>query len=179
MRDRFVSAVALALAKFRFKHYSPVRETSDIKAIAEIWVDNLIAERVTQSEVTTALDWLMANKPEFPDIADVLERVRRKRSKDYARLMEENIAIERSPGVIGIVARNSPEGMAELAAREVQSLPSPDEMEFSKASLKASMEKLGEEFERRKREYVEPVFVEDEAGKIEAKKQMMKQVEGL
>lgn len=180
VRDKFIAAIALALAKFRFKHFSPIRETSDIGLIAEIWVDNLIAEKVTQQEVTLALNWLMANKPEFPDIADVLDRVRRKRSKDYSRLMDDNIAIERSPGVIGIVPINSPEGQAEIARREQVALP--EDISNGEAVLKSKLNELAVKFAeplKREKEYAVREFVEDSEGEAEARAKILAQVSEL
>lgn len=175
MREKFVAAIVLALAKFRFKHFSPVRESSDIQAIAEIWVDELISQKVTQSEMVGSLNWLMANKPEFPDIADVLSRVNHHRSKQYALLMVDNIGIE-VDGRLSIVARSSPEGQAEIARREQECLPDPSEM-------KQRMEELMSRFEtevvpqKKIREVRE--LVSDPEGEDQARRNLAEQVKSL
>lgn len=174
MREKFVAAIVLALAKFRFKHFSPVRESSDIQAIAEIWVDELISQKVTQVEMVGALNWLMAHKPEFPDIADVLSRVNHHRSKQYALLMVDNIGIE-VEGRLSIVSRTSPEGQAEIARREMDCLPDPN--------LKERMVELLERFEtevvplKKIREIQE--FKNDPEGEKEARRKLADQVKSL
>lgn len=115
----------------------------------------------------------------YPTPAEILDVMRSLRYKDYRKVMVDNIAIERSPGVIGIVSRNSPEGMAELERREQEALPSPEDLAVIQSNLKVQLEKMNLEFPATKKIYEERKPVIDPVGEAEARAQIEAQKEAL
>lgn len=176
MREAFIDVICLTLAKFRFKHFSPIRAEEDVKAISGIWVDELMREQVTAKEAATALDWLMANKPEFPDIADVLKRVRKYRKQRDDLLRMDAKGIEVGDGVIRIVAKDSPEALA----LDERVLALPADIEASKDVLRRKLSELSlKVVEPLKTKYTTREKVDDIEGEEEVRARILAQLEEL
>ncbi len=123
-------------------------------------------------KVLETLNW-------FPSPAQVVEFVRKVRADRYEA--KEKIGVMRADGRLGLVDRNSPEGQAELAKRELTALP--EEVAAGETTLKSKLNELAVKFaeplQKPEKEYAVREMVNDPEGEDVARAMIAAQLAEL
>lgn len=136
-----IAIVKKGLVKFKFKRFSVITDEKQLDELAKLWLETLVRENVTTDEYAQAVLWLCDNKPEWPDVADLVKVVNRNRAAKYAALMVDGIGVTGPDGRLSIVPKDSPAGLAELARLESEK-DKPLALEVTKPNFVASAERL-------------------------------------
>lgn len=120
------AVIKLGLSKFQFKRFAPVLNEKSLEKLIGIWLESLVRERVTAEEFSGAVSYLADNKPEWPDVADVILQVKKQRAERFKSV--QHIGIEGPDGRYSHVAIDSPEALQFFKSREQQQLPSPEDL---------------------------------------------------
>jgi hypothetical protein len=110
--------VRVGLEKFRFKKFCPVSDNDGLDGLIDEWLESLNRNHVSPEEFMLAVLWLADNKPEWPDVADANNRIKKARKKRAETTPK--IAIPVEGNVVSLVYEDSPAAQTFLHQKELE-----------------------------------------------------------